>query len=93
MFMCRWLNGDVSFVSARTKGDAIIKLDEWDDAEGAEIIQIRDFMADFRLTDEGNSGVGRIRRKLPRHYSQEGVPSFARGHHSRCNHSIRRHYP
>jgi hypothetical protein len=54
MFMCRWMNGDVSFVSARTKEDAIVKLDEWDDAEGAEIIQIRDFMVDFRLNDEGD---------------------------------------
>ncbi|MGH9626752.1 MAG: hypothetical protein ACRD7E_00080 [Bryobacteraceae bacterium] len=51
--MCRWMNGDVSFVSARTKEDAIIMLDEWDDAEGAEISQIRDFMVDFRLNDEG----------------------------------------
>jgi len=51
--MCRWMNGDVSFVSARTKEDAIV-FDEWDDAEGAEIIQIRDFMVDFRLNAEGD---------------------------------------
>jgi hypothetical protein len=37
MFMCRWMNGRVSFVAARTKEDAIVMLDEWDDAEGAEI--------------------------------------------------------
>ena len=30
MFMCRWMNGDVSFVSARTKEDAIVMLDECD---------------------------------------------------------------
>jgi hypothetical protein len=54
MFMCRWMNGDVSFVSARTKEDAIVMLDEWDNAEGAEIRQIRDFMVDFRLTDQGD---------------------------------------
>jgi hypothetical protein len=54
MFMCRWMNGDVSFVSARTKEDAIVMLDEWDDAEGAEISQIRDFIVDFRLNDEGD---------------------------------------
>ena len=29
-------------------------LDEWDNAEGAEISQIRDFMVDFRLNDEGD---------------------------------------
>jgi hypothetical protein len=51
--MCRWPNGDVSFVSARSKEDAIIMLDEWDNAELAELRQIRDFMVDFRLTDDG----------------------------------------
>jgi hypothetical protein len=34
--------------------DAIVMLDEWDNAEGAEISQIRDFMVDFRLNDEGD---------------------------------------
>ncbi len=29
-------------------------LDEWDDAEGAEISRILDFMVDFRLNDEGD---------------------------------------
>jgi hypothetical protein len=29
MFMCRWMNGDVSFVSARTKEDVIGMLGEW----------------------------------------------------------------
>ena len=28
-------------------------LDEWDNAELAELTQIRDFMVDFRLTDDG----------------------------------------
>ena len=51
MFMCRWMNGDVSFVSARTKEDAIVMLDESDDAESGEISQIRDFMVNFRLND------------------------------------------
>jgi hypothetical protein len=51
--MCRWPNGDLSFVSARNKEDAIIMLDEWDNAELAELRQIQDFMVDFRLTDDG----------------------------------------
>ena len=29
-------------------------LDEWDNPEGAEISQIRDFMVDFRLNEEGD---------------------------------------
>ena len=52
--MCRWPNGDLSFVSARNKEDAIIQLDEWDNAELAELRQIRSFMVDFRLTDAGD---------------------------------------
>ena len=52
-FMCRWPNGDLSFVSARSKEDAIIMLDEWGNAELAELRQIRDFMVGFRLTDDG----------------------------------------
>ena len=44
MFMCTWMNGDLSFVSARTKEDAIIMLDVRDDAEGAEMSQIQDLM-------------------------------------------------
>jgi hypothetical protein len=53
MFMCRWPNGDLSFVSAPTKEDAIIMLDEWDNAELAELSCIRDFMVDFKLNDDG----------------------------------------
>ena len=53
MFMCRWPNGDLSFLSARNKEDAVVMLDEFDNAELADLRQIRDFMVDFRLTDDG----------------------------------------
>jgi hypothetical protein len=53
VFMCRWPNGDVSFVSARNREDAIIALDELDNAELAELRQVRDFMVDFRLAETG----------------------------------------
>jgi hypothetical protein len=53
VFMCRWPNGDVSFVFARNKEDAIITLDEFDNAELAKLVQIGSFMLDFRLTDDG----------------------------------------
>src|SRR5262249_37218443 len=53
IFMCRWPNGDLSFVSARNQEDAIIMLDEWDNAELAELRQIQDFMVDFRLMEDG----------------------------------------
>jgi hypothetical protein len=51
--MCRWPNGDLSFVSATNKEDAIVMLDEWDNAELAELGQIQNFMVDFGLTDDG----------------------------------------
>jgi hypothetical protein len=41
------MNGDLPFVAARTNEDAIVMLDERDDAEGAEISQMRYFMVDF----------------------------------------------
>ena len=53
MYMCRWPNGDLSFVSARNREEAIIQLDEWDNAELAEMRRVENFMVDFRLTDEG----------------------------------------
>lgn len=51
--MCRWPNGDLSFVSAEKEEDAIVMLDEWDNAEVAELTQVQNFMVDFRLTDGG----------------------------------------
>jgi hypothetical protein len=51
--MCRWPNADLSFVSARNKEDAIVMLDEFGNAEQAELRQIQDFMVDFGLTDDG----------------------------------------
>lgn len=52
--MCRWPNGDLSFVFGHNKEDAIIMLDEWDNAELAELRQIQDFMVDFRLAEDGS---------------------------------------
>ena len=51
--MCRWPNGDLSFVSAEKEEDAIVMLDEWDNAEVAELTQVQNFMVDLRLTDGG----------------------------------------
>jgi hypothetical protein len=52
--MCRWPNGDLSFVFGHNKEDAITILDEWDNAEVAELRQIQDFMVDFRLAEDGS---------------------------------------
>ena len=53
MYVCRWPNGDCSVVLARTKQDAIIKLDEVENAEGCPLIRLSDCQIHFHLTDEG----------------------------------------
>lgn len=53
IYMCRWPNGDLSFVSAPSKDDAIVMLDEWDNADVADLQPVDNFMVDFRLTDDG----------------------------------------
>ncbi len=61
LYLCRWPNGDVSVVMARNKTDAIIQLDEFDNAEYAEISRLNEFLVDFALNDEGRlelAGIG-----------------------------------
>jgi hypothetical protein len=53
IFLCRWPNGDISIVSAPNKNDAIVALDEFDNADHAYISQLKEFMVDFRLNDAG----------------------------------------
>ena len=63
LYLCRWPNGDCSFVLAANKGAAIELLDEVDNAEGCPLIPLRDFMVHFRLTDGGDfeaEGFGEI---------------------------------
>ncbi len=54
VFMCRWPNGDFSFVSARSKSEAIETLDEIANAEGCALSVVEDFMVHFRLDDDGS---------------------------------------
>jgi hypothetical protein len=37
VFMCGWPNGDLSFVAAASKDDAMVMLDELDNADLAEV--------------------------------------------------------
>jgi hypothetical protein len=53
VFLCRWQNGDFSVVKAANKEDAIEFLDEVANAEDCSVTAIRDFMAHFRLRDDG----------------------------------------
>jgi hypothetical protein len=52
-YLCRWPNGDFSVVSACSKREAIIALDEWAGAHPSQVQPLDGFKADFRLTDEG----------------------------------------
>ncbi len=54
VFMCRWPNGDFSFVSARSKAKAIEALDEIDNAEGCPLSVVEDLMVHFYLDDDGS---------------------------------------
>jgi hypothetical protein len=58
LYLCRWPNSDASVVLARNKTEAIIRLDEFENAEGAQITRLTDFLVDFHLNDEGRLELG-----------------------------------
>ena len=72
LFLCRWPNGDCSVVLARTKGEAIIELDQVGNAEGCPITQVRTFQIQFALTDRGDLALERFGEG-----TKEDVISFA----------------
>jgi hypothetical protein len=53
VFLCRWPNGDCSVVMARSKADAIEKLDEVANAEGCPMVELSEAQVHFALTDDG----------------------------------------
>ena len=53
MYMCRWENGEVSFVSARSKRDACLLLDEFAAVEPEDLHEAEDFTLGFALSDDG----------------------------------------
>lgn len=54
LYICRWQNGDFSAVSAASKEEAIVLLDEMGDAELAELFPVKNFMVHFRLKKEAD---------------------------------------
>jgi hypothetical protein len=54
IYLCRWPNGEFSIVSASNRTEAIEQLDEWGNAEQAELSRIGSCMFDFRLSDDGD---------------------------------------
>lgn len=53
VFLCRWPNGDVSIVSARTAREARIILDEFANADHAKIVRMNEFLVDLKLNNCG----------------------------------------
>jgi hypothetical protein len=47
LYKCEWPNGDVSFVLARDKADAMVRLDEFGAAEPRMISKLSEFMIDL----------------------------------------------
>src|SRR5438132_11345250 len=67
VYMCRWENGEVSFVSARSKRDACLLLDEFAAVEREDLHEVQDFMLSFALSDDGEvvvSDLGEDTREL-----------------------------
>ncbi len=52
LYLCRWPNGDVSVLMARNKTDAIIQLDEFDNADYAEISRLKPEHPQYRKKGE-----------------------------------------
>jgi hypothetical protein len=77
IFLCRWPNGDVSIVSARNKDDAIVALDEFDNADHAYISQLREqFLVDFRLNDDGNLELNEFGESTLNEIMEEAFPEL-----------------
>ena len=53
VFCCRWPNGDISFVAARNKKEAVMALDELGNAETSDVFTVAEFMLHLRLEDNG----------------------------------------
>jgi len=53
VYLCRWPNGDFSLVTANTRREALVELDEWADAHPPQLFPLEFCMLDFTLNDEG----------------------------------------
>jgi hypothetical protein len=53
VYLCRWPNGDFSLVTASTRREALVALDEWGGAHPTQLFPLDSCMVDFRLNDQG----------------------------------------
>jgi len=88
VFLCRWPDGTCSIVEAKNKTDANIKLDEFGNADHADLYRMKEFLMDLKLTDdgaleinhdEGTSGFGddTINQIMEKAYSHLNSVSFS----------------
>jgi len=54
VFLCRWPDGTCSIVEAKNKTDANIELDEFGNADKADLYQLKHFMMDLTLGRDGD---------------------------------------
>src|ERR1700730_11762334 len=78
IFLCRWPNGDCSVVSARTKAEAIERLDEVANAEGCPITRLEHLQVHFRLTDEGQLALDGLGEAMEEEVSEFCYPELER---------------
>lgn len=77
LFLCRWENGDFSVVQANDKQHTIEMLDEVGNAEGMPVYRISEFIAHFRLTDEGTVELEEFGEGFGGHVWQRVYPALA----------------
>lgn len=74
VYFCRWPNGDLSIVAAPNRAEAVVLLDEFGNADGAELVQIGEFLADFKLNDLGNLELSEFGEDTHSRIMEEGYP-------------------
>src|SRR5215831_18749615 len=60
VYLCRWPNGDFSLVTASTRREALVQLDEWAGAHPSQLFPVDSCMVDFRLNDLGEIELGQF---------------------------------
>jgi hypothetical protein len=60
VYLCRWPNGDFSMVTANTRREALVQLDEWAGAHPSQLFPVDSCMMDFRLNDLGEIELGQF---------------------------------
>src|SRR5262245_375282 len=77
VFICRWPNGDVSFVDAFDEEHAIELLDEIGNAEGCPLFEVEsDFLLHLRLTDDGEFNLDELGDFTQEHFWGGAYPKL-----------------